>query len=1019
MKWFTPVRKVSLGLVMLTVSLLLVGDLIGLVPNAQKGLLEGRSKFCESLAVQFSLAFSRGNSELVKATLDTLVEREGDVISAAIRNAGGRVFAQAGDHKNNWVNIPLDKSTATHVQVPVFHGNRRLGTVEVVFAPPQAAVNSFGFGSSLTTMVVFLTLTCFFAYLFFLKRTLRELDPRSVIPERVKSAFNALAEGLVIIDEKEQILLANTAFADKIDVPADNLLGRKLSCLSWIHEGNQKRQLPWDNALANEKNNTGVPMRYKTKRSGLHTFMVNTSPITDVKGAVRGALATFDDLTDLEAKQVQLSHTVANLQQSRKELQEKTVELEYLATRDSLTGCLNRRAFFEKAEQLYVEAAQSSADLACIMIDIDHFKSINDQFGHSFGDKVIQLVTSELRANARPDDIVGRYGGEEFCIILPGVDCANTLAIAERIRVKIKSCAKGRLNAPVRVTASFGVAEINAGILSPADLINQADKALYLAKENGRNRVVAWEGTDAQERHGDTRRKGQDEISHMTGADEQPADDSCLIMNAGSTVPADDDLPALQSRIAELQEELAYNQEMLTQQVGQDPVTGLSNRLIFRDRVAQAVAHGQRHGYIAAVIILDIDTFQRINDALGFVIGDQLLKKTSERLVDVLRSTDTITLMDGNLDSSTVSRTGADEFGILLTDLQDIDMVTWIVKRILDNMAVPLEIDGHEIFITCSAGISLFPNDHNDPDVLLQNANAARFAAKERFSTNSFTFYSENINQTSYKQLWFESQLHHALEKDELSLQYQPKVDLATGKIKGMEALIRWNNPKLGYVSPMDFIPVAEHTGLIHDIGEWVIQSACAQAKRWEDAGFADVSVAVNLSAIQFRHKDLHERIITMVAESGLKPQHLEVEITETVVMDNDDTAIHSLNELDKAGIRTAIDDFGTGYSSLAYLKHLPVSTLKIDRSFLSDTVPDRQDELIITAIIAMAHSMGLTVVAEGVENSTQRGFLAGLHCDEMQGYLFSKPVGEDEALELLRIHNTEDGIAGSRIKTA
>jgi len=441
---------------------------------------------------------------------------------------------------------------------------------------------------------------------------------------------------------------------------------------------------------------------------------------------------------------------------------------------------------------------------------------------------------------------------------------------------------------------------------------------------------------------------------------------------------------------------------VLTQQEGHDPVTGLSNRLLFRDRVAQAVAHGQRHGLIAAVIILDIDTFQRINDALGFVIGDQLLKKTSERLVDVLRSTDTITLMDGNLDSSTVSRTGADEFGILLTDLQDIDMVTWIVKRILDNMAVPLEIDGHEIFITCSAGISLFPNDHNDPDVLLQNANAARFAAKERFSTNSFTFYSENINQTSYKQLWFESQLHHALEKDELSLQYQPKVDLATGKIKGMEALIRWNNPKLGYVSPMDFIPVAEHTGLIHDIGEWVIQSACAQAKRWEDAGFADVSVAVNLSAIQFRHKDLHERIITMVAESGLSPEHLEVEVTETVVMENSETAIHILNELAKAGIRTAIDDFGTGHSSLVFLNKLPEDEIKIDKSFVMNMTEDENYVTIVRSIIDLAHNLGFNVVAEGVECEDIYETLKEINCDAAQGHYFCQPLPAEDFIQWL-----------------
>jgi len=1019
MKWFSPVWKVSFGLMVLTVSLLLVGDMIGLVPNAQKGLLEGRSKFCESLAVQFSLAFSRGDAELVEATLDTLVKREDDVISAAIRNTGGRLFAEAGDHKSNWVDIPQDKSTSTHVQVPIFHESRRLGTVEVVFSKPQEGAGTFGIGSPILILVVFLSLTSFFSYLFFLKRTLRELDPRSVIPERVKSAFNALAEGLVILDEKEQVLLANTSFADKIEVPADSLLGHKISYLSWVQDSSNNKQLPWEVVLSNEKLTTGVPMKYKTKRSGTRTFMVNASAITDAKGAIRGALATFDDLTDLESKQVQLSHTVENLQQSRKELQEKTVELEYLATRDSLTGCFNRRAFMEKAERLYLEAIQNGTDLACMMVDIDHFKSVNDQFGHAAGDKVIQLVTGELRANARPDDIVGRYGGEEFCIMLPGVDSDNAVVIAERLRVKMKNAANGRLATSMRITSSFGVAARNADITSPADLINLADRALYVAKEQGRNRVIAWEGVNAPEHDGGAVQADQENISSRGMDAGHVADDFDDHESTGENVEPGEELRVLQDRIADLEEDLAYSQEILTQQHGQDPVTGLPNRLLFRDRVNQAITHGQRFERIAAVIVLDIDKFHRINDALGFVVGDQLLSKISERLVEVLRDTDTVSHIEDQKQSQTVSRTGADEFGILLTDIKDVEAVTWIMKRILDNMAVPLEIDGNEIFITCSAGVSLYPYDSDDPDVLLRNANAARYNAKQRFSRNSFTFYSENLNQTSYKQLWFEGQLHHALELGELSLQYQPKVNLATGKITSMEALVRWNNPKLGFVSPNEFIPIAEHTGLINEIGDWILQSACAQARRWEEAGFTDVSVAVNLSAVQFRQQDLHERIITMVAESGLQPRHLEVEITESVVMENHQSAVHSLNELDHAGIRIAIDDFGTGYSSLAYLKHLPVSTLKIDRSFLSDTVLDKQDELIITAIIAMAHSMNLTVVAEGVENSTQKAFLSQLHCDEIQGYLFSKPVDEEDALELLRNNNAADEFDGVVKKSA
>jgi diguanylate cyclase (GGDEF)-like protein/PAS domain S-box-containing protein len=1008
MTWFAPTTKVSFGLVMLTVSLLLLGDLIGVVPNRDQGLLEGRKKFCESLAVQFSLAVNRGETDLIHATLDTLVAREDDVVSAAIRTANGRVLAASGDHVATWVDIPLGKSTSTHVQVPIFQGKRPWGTVEVTFRDLKGTGLLLGISYSLFPLIIFFAIVGFAAYRFFIRRTLRELDPRSVIPERVKSAFNALAEGLVILDEKQQIILANNSFAEKIGISADDLLGRKLSRLAWAEKNSQREpeSFPWEVTLAENRRRSGVPLRYQNRRKEAQVFTVNTTPILDGKGGVRGVLATFDDLTDLEKKQVELKQTVTQLQQSRKELQNKTVELEYLATRDPLTGCLNRRAFFEKAEFLFLNATQNNTDLACIMVDIDHFKSINDRYGHATGDKVIQLVTSELRSNARPDDLVGRYGGEEFCIMLPGVDRAGAVAIGERLRIKVKGTSQGRFTASVRVTASFGVAELTEDVSNPGELINCADKALYVAKENGRNRVVAWGDSEtSSERQGSDREPGPGpEVN-----DSRVGDIALAAKKLSERVAESRDLRRLQSRIAELEDELTFAQSSLTQRDGRDAVTGLPNRLLFYDRVSQALAQGQRYDRTAAVIVLDIDMFQRINDALGFVVGDQLLRKAADRLVEILRSTDTVSLLDGKSASPTVSRTGADEFGILLTDLKDGDMVTWIVKRILDRMSQPLEIDGHEIFLTSSVGISLFPHDGDSPDVLMQNANAARYSAKQRLGRNNYEFYSADLNQSSYKNLWFESQLHHALEQGELSLHYQPKIDLKTGKITSMEALIRWNNPALGFVSPADFIPVAERTGLINAIGEWVTRTACNQARQWVDAGFANVGVAVNLSALQFRQADLHERIITTLAVSGLEPRLLEVEITETVVMENYDVAIRILRELHKAGIHLAVDDFGTGYSSLAYLKHLPLNTLKIDRSFLSGTVPDQQDELIITAIIAMAHSMGLAVVAEGVENNAQKAFLAGLGCDQMQGYLVSKPVPEDEVLTLLTRHNSED----------
>ena len=369
----------------------------------------------------------------------------------------------------------------------------------------------------------------------------------------------------------------------------------------------------------------------------------------------------------------------------------------------------------------------------------------------------------------------------------------------------------------------------------------------------------------------------------------------------------------------------------------------------------------------------------------------------------MLRQGDSVSLLGGDEHTTTVSRTGADEFGILLTDLESADTATWIVKRLLDNMTEPFNIDGNEIFISCSAGISLYPLDADQPEQLLGNASVARYTAKRRLGRNNFAFFSDDLNQSSFRHLWLEGQMHKALENGEFALNFQPKVDLISGRITSMEGLLRWHNPKIGFVSPVDFIPVAEHTGLINDIGRWVIEQGCEQVRKWSDAGFTDVGVAVNLSPVQFRQADLTAQILSALRAADIAPSMLELEITESVVMENFDEAVTTLNELTEAGIKIAIDDFGTGYSSLAYLKTLPVNTLKIDRSFLSDTVPDEQDKQIIAAIIAMAHSMDLKVVAEGVESSEHSALLAQEDCDVLQGFLFSPPVPAEQFTTILQ----------------
>ena len=345
----------------------------------------------------------------------------------------------------------------------------------------------------------------------------------------------------------------------------------------------------------------------------------------------------------------------------------------------------------------------------------------------------------------------------------------------------------------------------------------------------------------------------------------------------------------------------------------------------------------------------------------------------------------------------------ADEFGILLTDLDDTEPVTWIVKRIFDKLSEKIHIDGHDIFVTCSAGVSLYPHDGDDADRLIENAGTARHDAKHRFGRNNLRFFSSKINKAAYRQLWLESQLHTALEGGELMLHYQPQLDLGTMRIRGMEALLRWRHPKLGLIPPTEFVPIAERTGLIHEIGDWVLRSACEQARIWLDQGYPDLVVTVNVSGVQLRNNDLQQSFMNILRETNL-PQHcLELEVTESTLMDHGSESLDTMIKLHEAGIRFAIDDFGTGYSSLSSLRNLPVHSLKIDRSFLSDSFPDSNDQSIISAIISMSHSLGLRVVAEGVETDEQLKFLRTHRCDDIQGFLFSRPLTAERATQLLR----------------
>ncbi len=432
-----------------------------------------------------------------------------------------------------------------------------------------------------------------------------------------------------------------------------------------------------------------------------------------------------------------------------------------------------------------------------------------------------------------------------------------------------------------------------------------------------------------------------------------------------------------------------------------DILTGLLNRNSFKEHLARALAHAQRHGGYVATLFLDLDRFKRINDTFGYRVGDLLLQSIAERIQEGVRKSDrSARHVDAQI-SRRISRLGGDEFTILLPDVKHVQDSARVAKRILDSVSRPLVVAGHEIFITASMGITIYPMDGEDSDTLLKNADAAMYNAKEQ-GRNNYQFYSEAMNASSFKRLSLENALRKAVDRQEFLVHYQPQLDMASGRVVGMEALLRWKHPELGLVPPGDFIPLAEETGLIVPIGQWVLNAACIYNKNLQRMGLYPRRVAVNISSLQFRPGSLVESIRRVLKESGLDARWLEIELTESAIMKNMEESSGILRELKQMGLRVAIDDFGTGYSSLAYLKRFPLDIIKIDRSFIRDIPGDHDNEAITAAIIAMAHSLNLEVIAEGVETEAQLEFLLAHGCYEVQGYLVSRPVPGEEMTQFI-----------------
>jgi len=451
--------------------------------------------------------------------------------------------------------------------------------------------------------------------------------------------------------------------------------------------------------------------------------------------------------------------------------------------------------------------------------------------------------------------------------------------------------------------------------------------------------------------------------------------DGRVLRFAGSTVDID-----AQKRVEEELAHLAHH----------DTLTGLPNRNLLRDRLPQLLSRARRNRSNVGVMLIDLDRFKLVNDTLGHTVGDQLLVEVARRLLECTRGGDT------------VARLGGDEFAVLLPDMPDAQKARTVAQKILDRLATPMLLDGHEVYVNASIGITVFPDDSEDQDTLIRNADVAMYSAKEQGRAN-YLFFNAEMNRSTAQFLELESRLRQAQARDEFVLHYQPRVDIASGRITGAEALLRWRPTGGGrLVAPMEFVPLLEETGLIVPVGEWVLGSAFEQARRWQALRVGAVPVAINVSPRQFQRRELVPALRRLLAESGIAPTLIELEITENLVMSDTDYSVAAMNDINQLGVPLAIDDFGTGYSSLAYLKRFAIDRLKIDRSFIRDLASDADDAAIITAVVAMAHKLGFGVVAEGVETREQIEFLRACGCDEYQGNLYSPAVTADQFEALL-----------------
>jgi len=780
-----PTTQITFGVLGLTLSLIMIAYSFGLLPSEERAALDARATISENLAMQIANLASRNDIAGVKETIDSVQGRNGDVLSIGMRDNDRKLLIASARHGELWGNQENDKSTPTHVRVPLFDGEKPQGRIELVFKPLTTGDNAFGLPSALLGFLGFIACAGFIGYRFILKRALRELDPGSAVPERVKSAFDTLAEGLLIVDEQEAILLANDAFVQNLQPYERAIEGAMVSTLPWEFFGKfDQGELPWQIALRTGAPILGTEIGLRCGDGQLRHLSLNATPIADDANAVRGVIVTCDDMTAMHQMNKRLGETVGDLQISQAKIFEQNERLRVLASVDPLTGCLNRRTFFESAEAMVAKAQVEHGQLSMLMIDADHFKSVNDRFGHVVGDKVLTGLATVLKKFCEGRGIVGRYGGEEFCVLVSGFPEHETEIFAEKIRKAIGDI-EGWLPDRERVTISIGLFWGGDAHCEVAKYVERADEALYAAKSGGRNRFVNWKKMHLERATGPG---GHDRRSQLAAS-----------------------FPGA----AKFHE-----------------ITNQNQLIEYFDAMTETFSGAGKF----ALAHINVDNFRYFNDCYGRDQADELLEKIGHRIKMRIRASDKLIRLAG------------DEFLLFISPFDSRERATQILERVFDELKYPFQIQDNELFGSFSMGVGVYPEDGREFAILRKNAEVAMRHAK-RAERGKLMFFDDELNQADASRMRSEQLLRLAIRDRKFCCAFQPKIDISNHSIVGFETLVRWRDADGEIHLPGEFIDLAIELGLIDQITNMVLEIALDSIGHLDAVFGSHTSFSINIAS--------------------------------------------------------------------------------------------------------------------------------------------------------------------------